>query len=85
MIIPWKGNVTTVLSRFNFALSRFALAALTFASASFSWGILSVRGFASPIPNSFQSRLASSLSAISLSNNFFALATFDSAEITANW
>ena len=67
-----------VLSRFNFALSRFALAALTFASASLSWGILKVKGFASPIPNSLQSRRASSLSAISLSNNFFAFATFDS-------
>jgi multidrug efflux pump subunit AcrA (membrane-fusion protein) len=34
--------------------------------------------------NAAQTRLASSLSAISLSSNFFALATLDSAEITAN-
>ena len=83
-IIPWNGSLTTVLSKFSFAFSKSANAAFSAASASLSWGILRVRGLASPRPSSSQSFLASSLSAISLSNNLLAWATLDSAEITAN-
>ena len=83
-IIPWNGSLTMVLSKLSFAFSKSANAAFSAASASLSWGILRVSGLASPSPNSSQSFLASSLSAISLSKSLLAWATLDSAEITAS-